>query len=166
MNIYIDYLPDNDRKRIDYLSAKKLANTEDDLLVFDTKKDLIAFLDKKDLSQVKHISINSHGCPNPPCFTRNGLIDDAIKYKELVALLNSTKNGEKIILNLVGICLSHLIEIHLKHLDKRFTEVWVSTVNTPSVDASFIIIKDGDFDYYVHEKELPLRKIKNLKPIV
>lgn len=166
MNIYIDYLPDNDRKRTDYLSVKKLANEEDELIAFDTKKDLISFIDKKDLSQVKHISINSHGCPNPACFTRNGLIEDAITYEELVESLNSTVNGEKIILNLVSICQSHLIDFCLNRLDKRFAEVWVSTNNTPCVDASFIIIKDGDFDNYVHEKELPLRKIKNLKYIV
>jgi hypothetical protein len=163
MNIYIDYLPDNDRNRSDYWSAKNLVNDEDELVAFDTKNDLIAFIDKKDLNQVKHISINSHGCQNPACFTRNGLIDDSTRYEELVELLNSTVNGEKIILNLVGICQSHLIENHLTHLDKRFIEIWVSDENTPSIDATFRIIKDGDFDYYVDEKQLQLRKIKNLK---
>ena len=165
MNIYIDYLPDADRQRSDYLSAKRLANPDDELATFNTKVELLGYLLNKNLDRVKYISINSHGLPDPACFSRNADINNAIGYKMLIDVLNSTINGENIILNLVGICQSCSIDYYLTGLDRKFKEVWVSTDNTPSIDASFRIIKDGDFDYYVSERELPLKKINNQKPI-
>jgi hypothetical protein len=160
MNIYIDYLPEIDRKRSDYKRAKELVNDNDELEEFDKKDFLLNYLKLKDLSEVNFISINSHGCINPACFTNSIEIHNAIGYKELIETLNSTIGGQSIILNLVGICNSDSIEYYLKDLDKKYKEVWVTTDNTPSIDATFRLIKDGDFDYYVEQKELPLKKIK------
>lgn len=162
MNVYIDYLPKNERDRLDYLGAKKLAKAEDELREFDEKDPLLDYLRNKNLNEVKFISINSHGFPNPACFTNSKYVTEAIGYRELVETLNTTIGGENLILNLVGICQSSSIEYYLRDLDEKFREVWISDENTPSCDATFRLIHDGDFDYYVELKELPLRRIIRL----
>ncbi|WP_165732393.1 hypothetical protein [Polaribacter sp. 20A6] len=160
MNIYIDYLPDNDRNRSDYIKAKQLATSVDELREYDNKNDLIDYLTNKNLEEVRFVSINSHGLPDPACFTRCLNITEAIGYNKLVEVLNSTIEGENIILNLVSICNSSVIEYYLKDLDPKFVEVWVSTDNTPSIDATFRLIHDNDFENVVENTELPLKRIK------
>lgn len=159
MNIYIDYLPTSDRNRSDYTKAKQLANQDDELMEFNNKNFLLEYLNQKNINGVRYISINSHGLPNPACFSNSIEIFNAIGYKELIEVLNTTIGGVNLILNLIGVCNSFSIEYYLRDLDNKFSEVWVSDDNTTAIDAPFLIIHDGDFDSYIEEKELPLRKI-------
>jgi hypothetical protein len=159
MNIYIDYLPIEHRNRSDYTKAKRLVNQDDELVEFDNKDLLLEYLNQKDINDVRYISINSHGLPNPACFSNSIRIVDAIGYKEFIEVLNTTIGGVNIILNLIGVCNSFSIEYYLRDLDNKFSEVWVSDCNTTAIDAPFLIIHDGDFDDYIDEKELPFRKI-------
>lgn len=159
MNIYIDYLPTAHRNRSDYTKAKQLVNHGDELIEFDSKNLLLAYLNQKVINNVVYISINSHGWPNPACFSNSIDITNAIGYRELIEVLNTTIGGVNVILNLIGVCNSFSIEYYLRDLDIKFSEVWVSYDNTTAIDAPFLIIHDGDFDNYIEEKELPLRKI-------
>lgn len=158
-NIFIDYLTDTERKRSDILLAREGMRMSGILYDVNSKKELEDLLNGLDLLDVAFLSINSHGYRNEVA----GIVNDStrvnfVKYSEFVTYLNTTINGNRVIINLVGVCNSYLIEKEKQHLNKTYSEIWVSNDETPSYNATIQSINEG-LDFIVEHRELPLKKI-------
>lgn len=152
MRLFIDYFTEEEREGMLYIqSITSIKNTDLHYRV-NSKHEFFSLINEKDLNEITHITILTHGVDESDYICKDGQLNNAISYAELVNCLNSTINGQGIKLNLAGICESLRAIPFVEFLDNRFDEIWISEVKTPYMKVPIEMAYLG-FDYFIYDKD-------------
>lgn len=147
MNLIIDYLVEDDRTGNMFAQAARLFENHEHVTV-NSKAEFLEELFERDLTDVDFITILTHGVTNQDYLCKDDQLVNAVSYDELIEILNTTVNGENVILNITGPCETFSFNENQKLSTNTFKEIWVSTIKTTSLVMPFEMVSNG-FDYVI-----------------